>query len=240
MSTKTYFVSDLHLLTRRTLAAKHQHAIEKAASKARRFILGGDIFDFHWSTLNCPGKSVDTAMNWLNDLVSRHSNCEFHFVYGNHDYNQRFMRAMDSYSVGVQNLHTHRYFVRLGSSVYLHGDVADKPRLGHEQLETRRAKYLHDGIQKPWRHTVYDLAIKARLHRVVSKLANPKKTVAHRVAGYLNAIGNGAATGAKHVYFGHTHEPMAGYRYGGMTFHNPGAPLAGVNFRIVEAEDDAD
>jgi UDP-2,3-diacylglucosamine hydrolase len=236
MPAPNYFVSDLHLLARRSQAHRYQSAIQRAAGKARHFILGGDIFDFHWSTLGCPQRSVETAMEWLDDLVAGNPDCEFHFVFGNHDYNRRFIHAMDKYATSTANLQTHRYFLRLGDSVFLHGDIADLPHLCHEKLEGRRAKFLRDHHQSPWRHTLYDVAVQARLHRVISRLANPRQRVATRLLAYLRRIGHGPDTGTQHVYFGHTHEPLSDFSVGGVKFHNPGAPLAGVKFRVVEAE----
>jgi UDP-2,3-diacylglucosamine hydrolase len=231
-----FFVSDLHLLTSRTLATQHEKAIHEAASRARRFILGGDIFDFGWSTIRSPEESVKTAMHWLDKLVVAHPQCEFHFVFGNHDYNRRFIQAVEAYALGVKNFCSHRYFVRMGSSLFLHGDIADHPQMCHEMLESKRAKYLHDDVQAVWRHRAYDVLMTTRIHRVISRIANPHKRTAMRLLAYLNRIGHGPATGLKHVYFGHTHEPLTNYPLGGVTFHNPGAPFAGVKFRIIEAE----
>ena len=42
-------------------------------------------------------------------------------------------------------------------------------------------------------------------------------------------------SGVRHVYFGHIHRRVSGYRYRGLTFHNGGAPMRGQHFRILEA-----
>jgi UDP-2,3-diacylglucosamine hydrolase len=52
---------------------------------------------------------------------------------------------------------------------------------------------------------------------------------------YIDQIGHGPASGVEHVYFGHTHRELNNYRYGGVSFHNGGAPMHGVPFRIVAA-----
>ena len=231
-----FFVSDLHLLTSRSLATQHEKSIHDAASRAKRFILGGDIFDFSWSTIRSPERSVEAAMQWLEKLVTAHRDCEFHFVFGNHDYNRRFIHAVEGYSKQAGNFVSHRYYVRLGHSLFLHGDVADHEQMCHDKLETKRAKYLHDEMHSPWRHRVYDVAVQMHLHRVISRLGNPRRRTLMRLLAYLNRIGHGPDTGLKHVYFGHTHEPMSGIPLGGVSFHNPGAPLRGVKFRIIEAE----
>ena len=40
--------------------------------------------------------------------------------------------------------------------------------------------------------------------------------------------------GTEQVYFGHTHQALAAYQHGNVLFHNPGAPMAGLDFGIVE------
>ena len=52
--------------------------------------------------------------------------CHFHLVLGNHDYHQALIDRLAKLEKQVPNLSWHRYYVRLGSSVFLHGDVADK------------------------------------------------------------------------------------------------------------------
>lgn len=235
MGPKTFFLSDLHLLSRRSQAERHEEAIHASAERAQTFVLGGDIFDFRWSTHASPQQSVDAAIGWLDRLASAHQACQFHFIFGNHDYNRRFISALEEYETSQVNLMSHRYVLRLGSSVFLHGDAADRPNMCHTKLEHHRAQYLGDDMRAPLKHLLYSMAVQARLHRVASKLANPKKRVARRLHSYLQRHGYGPEHGAEHVYFGHTHEPLTSYQYGGLTFHNPGAPMAGVPFRIVEA-----
>src|SRR5256885_311664 len=133
MHGNTYFLSDLHLLSRRSRADLHVPAIHAAAGRANAFILGGDIFDFRWSTLPSADEAVKHAIRWLDDLVASHPRCEFHFIQGYHD----------------------------------------------------------------------------RIH-------------------------HGPASGVQHVYFGHTHDALTNYRYRGVTFHNPGSPMPGLQFRILE------
>jgi UDP-2,3-diacylglucosamine hydrolase len=232
---KNYFVSDLHLFSRRSLAASHERALHAAAAKANTFVLGGDIFDFRWSTYSSPDESVAGAIRWLDALVASHPRCEFHFVQGNHDCNRRFVAALETYSASRLNLKLHPYLLRLGKSVFLHGDVADHPQMCPVRLTRRREHWGRDEKRRgEFRHALYDLAVTARLHRLAGKVAHPKRRAVHRVLGYLSRVGHGAESGVEHVYFGHTHEALDNYRYGGVRFHNPGAPMPGLEFRIVE------
>ena len=92
---RTFFVSDLHLCSRRSQAPRHEAAIHAAAARASTFVLGGDIFDFRWSTLPTADETVRHAIRWLDDLVASHPQCDFHFIQGNHDCNRRFISSPD-------------------------------------------------------------------------------------------------------------------------------------------------
>ena len=166
--------------------------------------------------------------------MASHPRCDFHFVLGNHDCNRRFVGALETYSTTRPNLLAHPYYFRLGNAIFLHGDAADRPRMDAHALHRRRQHWARDEHRGKLRHALYDLAVQAHLHRVVGRVAHPKRRVARRLAGYLTCIGHGPATGLADVYFGHTHDALDHYRYRGLTFHNPGAPIAGLDFRIVE------
>lgn len=231
-----YFVSDLHLFSRRSLAASHEQSVHAAASRAHTFVLGGDIFDFRWSTFHSPDETVRHAIGWLDRLVASHPRCDFHFVQGNHDCNRRFVAALETYCATRPNLALHPYFLRLGKSVFLHGDVADHPQMCPVRLIRRREHWSRDEKRSKFRHTLYDLAIQANLHRVAGRVAHPRRRAVHRILGYLSRVEQGPESGVEHVYFGHTHNALDNYRYRGVTFHNPGAPMPGLEFRIVPVE----
>jgi UDP-2,3-diacylglucosamine pyrophosphatase LpxH len=231
---RTFFVSDLHLCSRRSLAVRHEPAIHAAASRANTFVLGGDIFDFRWSTLPTADDTVKHAIRWLDELVGSHARCDFHFVQGNHDCNRRFIAALESYSATRPNLKVHPYYFRLGKNVFLHGDAADHPAMCQLRLKQRREHWSRDESRSQVRHVLYDLAVTARLHRLAGKVAHPRRRVVHRILGYLSRIQQSLEHGVEHVYFGHTHDALENFSYRGLTFHNPGAPMAGLKFRIVE------
>jgi UDP-2,3-diacylglucosamine pyrophosphatase LpxH len=232
---KSYFVSDLHLFSRRSLAMRHAEALGEAAGKAHTFVLGGDIFDFRWTTLASVEHTIDAAVKWLDKLVSAHPQCEFHFVLGNHDSNERFVARLAQLSAGTPNLSWHPYYVRLGSGLFLHGDAADR-KMTPESLARARSKCLVDKKRGKTANLLYDLAVRARLHKAVMHVAKPRQLVAKRIHAYAQRIGHGPESGLKNVYFGHTHAALSNYRYGGLTFHNPGAPMEGLEFQIVETD----
>ncbi|MBW3599141.1 MAG: metallophosphoesterase [Planctomycetes bacterium] len=235
MSEKHVFVSDLHLFSRRSHAHLLADDLYRAAAGARTFVLGGDIFDFCWTTLPSVSHTVEAALAWLRRLVEPHPECEFHFILGNHDANRRFTRLLPEFTASVPNFAWHPYYVRLGGSLFLHGDVAEGAAMDHERLNQYRARWCREHKHGPVANRVYDAAVAAHLHRAIGTAAHPTRRVVRRLATYAERMGHGLANGLRHVYFGHTHSAMAGYRYGGLAFHNGGAPMRGLRFRIVDA-----
>jgi len=230
-----FFVSDLHMFTRRSMVETFSHQIDAAAAQARIFILGGDIFDFRWTTLRSIDHTIDAAIEWLRSLVDHYPACEFHFIQGNHDANRLFTDRLAEFAITRENLSWHRYYLRLGNSLFLHGDVADR-EMDHDELIRRRTREEIDKKKGRVANFMYDAAISARLHLLTATLANPRKAVARRLVTYLEHIGHGPSTGLRHVYFGHTHTAMSHFQYEGLLFHNGGAPIKGCQFQILEAE----
>jgi UDP-2,3-diacylglucosamine hydrolase len=125
----------------------------------------------------------------------------------------------------------------MGNKLFLHGDVADRAEICPDRLRMRREHWGRDEKRRgEIRHALYDFAVQARLHRLAGKVAHPRRRAVHRILGYLSKVGHSREHGVEHVYFGHTHDALENYRYRGVTFHNPGAPIAGLNFRIIATE----
>lgn len=235
MSTGNYFISDLHMFSRRSQAENHESEILAVAQTAKTIVLGGDMFDFRWSTLPSVEATVGAAIEWLKRLIEPHSTCDFHYVLGNHDYNRKFIDRLAEYAADQPHLSWHRYFVRLGQSVFLHGDVADG-KMTPDMLAATRAGWLEDETRHRFRHWLYDVAINANVHKAASRLVHRADRIADRILHYLEHIGEGPENGVRHVYFGHTHAAMSNFDYGGLKFHNGGAPMKRLEFRIVAAE----
>jgi UDP-2,3-diacylglucosamine pyrophosphatase LpxH len=229
---KCYFVSDLHLFANRSDAHRYLEAIARAASHADAFVLGGDIFDFRWSSIPIR-RAVERAADWLRELADSCQQCQFHLVLGNHDYHQALIDRLAELEKQVSNLRWHRYYVRLGSSVFLHGDVADKT-MDARMLAEARDQWLDHRRRGPFLSALYDVVVMTRLHRSVH-LVYAKRIVVRRILKYLESVGQGAGAGVRNVYFGHTHRHMSNYHYRGLAFHNGGAPIKGLKFRIIEA-----
>ncbi|REJ71722.1 MAG: hypothetical protein DWQ34_15150 [Planctomycetota bacterium] len=228
------FVSDLHLFANRSRGDRHLEAIRRAAEEAQHCILGGDIFDFKWSTLPSERDTVEAALHWLHDLSVRVPECRVEFLLGNHDYHPELIEQLPALAADVPNFEWERFFLRRGNAFFLHGDVADR-KMTAARLERRRHKFRHRK-RSNLHHRAYDLLVHSNVHDVLPRAVYPKRVVARRILSYLRDVGHGPETGVEHVYFGHTHRAVNGYAYGGIQFHNGGAPIGRSRYRILELE----
>jgi UDP-2,3-diacylglucosamine hydrolase len=232
---KGYFLSDLHLFARRSTANSLKPLLGETASRAHTVVLGGDIFDFKWSTFYSFEESVAAAVGWLEELVVSHPHCCFYYLLGNHDAHPKFVVELDRLSFRQPRLQWQPYVLRIMDCVFLHGDIVDcEPN--HTILESRRKVHEFRAPQKRIAHWLYDLAVHARLHRLVMHAAIRPKSVLRKLARYLEEQGLDESHGVRHVYFGHTHRVVDGVRYKGLTFHNGGASIRGLSFRIIETQ----
>lgn len=229
------FVSDLHLFANRSRAEAYLHAIQHAADLADQCILGGDIFDFRWSTMPSTAETVDAAVTWLRDLCQFAQNTNVQFLLGNHDYHAALIERLPELSRDVENFEWHRFYIRTGDTIFLHGDVADR-KMTSDMLERRRERWANHGQKGRYHSRAYDLVVKSRVHLLVPRAVYPRRLVARRIVSYLDHIGHGPGSGVRQVCFGHTHRPLREYRYRGVRFHNCGAPIGTGRFRILEID----
>lgn len=208
--------------------------LHAAISECDLFVFNGDIFDFKWSVYPSETDTIRAALNWLKSILDRHSNCEFHYVLGNHDCLRSFTAALAQFESTQPRLTCHPHYFRLGDVLFLHGDVA-MAKMDAQGLENYRAKWLQHRRQGRLMNMVYDTAFWLNLHRGVQCVAFPRRRSVTRVRYYLDRVGQGPETGVSAVYFGHTHVALCGYLHKGIEYHNGGATLPGVRFRILRA-----
>ncbi|MCA8997012.1 MAG: metallophosphoesterase [Planctomycetaceae bacterium] len=225
------FASDFHLFSRRSTGDSHFEALVRIAKDCDYCVLGGDMFDFRWSVLTSDEATAQAALEWLARITDATDNTVVHFLFGNHDDHPLMHQLLPSLSTKRKDFEFSRFYYRLGNTIFLHGDVADRTMTA-ACLEQQRDSF-HHGSRTPMQHRLYDLAVKAQLHRITPHAVYPKKRVAQRILSYLESIGHGINTGIEHVCFGHTHRPVDHYVLEGVTFHNCGAPIGTSNFRIV-------
>ena len=228
-------VSDLHLFCRRSQADRYLDTIGQSASESDVFVLNGDIFDFRWSNLVSPERSVASAIAWLKDFVDSAPECMFHYVLGNHDHYRPFIEALDTFADARPNFKWNPYFLRLGPALFLHGDVAIR-KMTAGDLERYRDGWLDDPIRGPVANAVFDLAFRIGIHKTVNRMAFPLVPVLERINHYVEDIGHGASCGVETVYFGHTHIALLHHQYNGLVYRNGGAPMPGIDFHVLKAE----
>ncbi len=231
-------VSDLHMFCKRSHWEDHLQDMDAAAASADLFVFNGDTVDFKWTTLSGVEETVEAAIAFLGDMAGRFPECRFHVNLGNHDHVQKFIDALVELARKTENLTWHPYYLRVGNTLFIHGDMATR-KMNQAQLEVYRSSWLHHKKQGRMKNRVYDAAFKAGAHVAVSRLAHPPKRTLKRVHAYIHDIGHGKPEGVENVYFGHTHVAVDGAHYRGVTFHNGGAPMRGMNFTLLTLKVDA-
>ena len=229
-------VSDLHLFSRRSRAEDYLPHMQRAASEADLFVLAGDTFDYKWAHQPCAESFANQAQNWLANLAGPRPSCRFQLLLGNHDHHPSFMERLDHLAAELPNFEWDPWFVRHRDAVFLHGDVASGFSTAERLAKFRERCGNHKHRPGPLRNGIYDAVIAARLHNGFSRLMYPARRVAERITRYLEQIGHCAASGTRDVFFGHTHRPLDAFEHRGMRFHNPGAPIKGTPFRVLEAK----
>jgi UDP-2,3-diacylglucosamine pyrophosphatase LpxH len=222
-------VSDLHLLTNRSSAHRFMPRMHCAASDAELFVLNGDIFDFRWSVFRRLSPSLEYVEDWISALVSRHRNCQFVFITGNHDSLPVYKDLLARMSRRYDNLAWEPDYLRIGKKVFLHGDVRESHT--PETLAAYRARWHKPPHRKRWTHTAYLILTWSRIPRLINELV-PTQRLATAVTKYLQAELGPDFDGVQDVYCGHTHRPVTDYRWGPLRFHNTGATIHGVRSRI--------
>lgn len=225
-------VSDLHLFCRRSEAPRHERRLTEAIAASDIFVFNGDTVDFRWTTLANFEATADAAIDWLRRLANDSPHCAFHVLLGNHDHVDCFIERLTGAAASTPNLEWHPYYARFGDTVFLHGDAANR-RMTAADLAVARRQKPHRNRRGELPNRIWDAAFKAGVHKGVTRALFPRHVVAGRLHHYLDNIGHGAGAGVTDVYFGHTHRALNGFVYNGLRFHNGGAPMPGVDFRIL-------
>lgn len=229
------FASDLHQFSRRSQQHRFEQLLRDAVTKVDRLVLGGDIFDFKWSTLGSHRATIDAAISWLDELAQLNSSCRIDYVLGNHDFDHDLMEGLKELSSSRPGFEWHPYWLQLGECLFLHGDVADR-RMSHEGLQRKRQAWSSHKKPHPLRHDLYEWALHFRLHKVPSLLVHHPRLVARRLVYYLDRHPEIDRNQVRRIYFGHTHVEIDGLEFAGIRFFNGGAPIRNNSFRLVHLD----
>ncbi|MDA0660316.1 MAG: metallophosphoesterase [Planctomycetota bacterium] len=230
MSMQGVFLSDLHLLSRRSVGQRRWNEVRGELRRADWLVLGGDIFDFRWSRHRHLDASLDDAGNWLLDVMVHFPQLKIAYVLGNHDCLPPLRSVLRNLQQDCPRFAWLEYYFRLGDKVFLHGDVLDAGNSPLQLTRYRRRFAGHEKSRGAVANLLYDAAVASRMHCVPPNVLHSPERVTRRLAGYLQLENLTAAHGIQQVYFGHTHMPMRNVLWGHQAYYNAGSGIRHLEF----------
>ena len=216
------FVSDLHLFSPRSVASAAEQAIFTPGDATRCIVLGGDIFDFRWSTQGSHQDTLDATRRWLISLVETTESSPVVYLPGNHDCHPEFLEVLEQIARTHELFSWSPHHLILGDCLFLHGDVLDAG--GIDALPVYRRKFHHESPQSPLAHRCYDAAVEMRIHKMVPRIRHQPQRSCTQLLKIIPQIEE-TSSEIRRVYFGHTHVPIDGLEVNDIQFFNPGASL---------------
>lgn len=218
------FVSDLHLFCPRSAADEVQKRLAQYQSASECIVLGGDIFDFRWSTHESHDASLEAALNWLKKLIATTGQSRIIFLPGNHDCVPEFLQELDNLTIYEPRFEWHNHHFQINDSLFLHGDILDAgPSLDH--LAEYRRKFHHYEPKSKISQSAYDVAVAMRIHKIVPNLIRKPSRTCRGLLDTLRKMNLADNDDVKKIYFGHTHVAIDGLDVDGIQFFNPGGSL---------------
>ncbi len=250
------FISDLHLLSSRCNYRDHEYVIRNAIEAADVCVWGGDLFDFCWSCEGDGPKSRRLAIEWLDRWKREFPMKTFVYLTGNHDAQPEFQDALAQWagnthqissdqsprpelSIQPAAVHVGLDAVRIGDCLMVHGDVIERGGMDGG-LAAYRSRWQHErtGADRPpaIRNSVYNAAVKARLHLATAGVAHRRKDVCLRLLRWTRSQPDWVSDGVRRIVFGHTHRRLRGVHIAGYEFYNGGATVKHVPFAPIVLE----
>ena len=226
-----FVVSDLHIFARSSLYERYLPLLEGAASSHRAVVLNGDTFDFKRSRFPSNEETCREASSWLSGLCLRHPETSFHYLLGNHDCIRPFVDSLRMLEKRCANLRVSEDTLKIGSSLFIHGDVCDLPK-GQNDLSTLRQRY--ETVQRSTLSIVFAQLVTHSRANAVEYLRHSKSALADRLLEYLQEVHPAELSSTERIYFGHTHVPFSGFHHKGISFFNTGSAVRGL--RLVPLE----
>lgn len=178
------FVSDLHLLSPRSMAPKWMSSIEAACRDSQLIVLGGDIFDFRWATLGGHLATLRAGRCWLNELLKQNPQARVVYILGNHDSHPDMQDLLDDLATKSGRLEWYPESYRLGDCLFCHGDILDAG--GRAGLADYRRKFHDERPPSRAAHHAYEVAVAMRLHRTIPSLFHRPRATCTRLCELLN------------------------------------------------------
>ncbi|MCB0353837.1 MAG: metallophosphoesterase [Bdellovibrionales bacterium] len=228
-------ISDLHYFSTRSNAEKRLDEVHEAIQNADICVLNGDIFDFRWTRLPSIHDTILAAVEWLQELMRRNPACTYHYVLGNHDSLPAFVDHFPKIVQEFENFSWQSRELRIGTNLFLHGDIIHSGMDNLESLDLYRKRFDHDDLQHGALHHLYSGLVLFRLHKVAYVLNRPNRAC-EKVLSYYRTHSPELLEGVTDIFFGHTHAPFSNYRHQGILFHNTGSMIRGLRHAILVFE----
>lgn len=226
------FISDLHLFSSRSNAEQHRQLIAASIEASDLCVWGGDLFDFRWSRLGNEGKSVDQAIQWLEDWYRQFPTKQFVYLDGNHDAHLVFSRQLAQWSSERERFRCGLDCLRVGQTLMLHGDVIEG-RGCPDRFSRYRQKWQEKPVAGAYANRIYDAAVAARAHRAAAAATHRHRNTCLRLLHWMHTQPSDATAGVQQIVFGHTHRRIDALRVDGIQFFNGGAAIQHVPFKPV-------
>jgi len=218
------FISDLHLFCPRSVSAETHEELSQFQDASQCIVLGGDIFDFRWSTHASHDASLAAAREWLEELLAVTGESQIVFLPGNHDCVPEFLEDLESLAASQPRFSWHDHHVQINDCLFLHGDILDAgPSLDH--LAEYRSKFHHSEPKSQLSQRSYDVAVAMRIHKLIPSLIRLPRRTCKELLGTLRKMELADSSSVQRVFFGHTHVAINGIEVDGVTFFNPGGSL---------------
>lgn len=229
---KGVFVSDLHVFSGRSKGESLPSQLQKTYPESNLLVLGGDIFDFKWSSLGEP-ETLLAAEKWLCTLLDQWRG-DVVFLAGNHDCLPKFFGVLGQISRRCERFTWHTHHLHRGDALFLHGDVLDAGR-DFARLDSYRGKFHKTSNQSTFSRRAYGAIVAMRIHRMAPKVRHRELQTCQKLLWLLPQLVK-APNKVRRVFFGHTHVPVAGRELNGVKFYNPGAAIRHIKFEPIEFE----
>lgn len=228
-------VSDLHLFRYRSRGEAVARQARERAGSGDFLVLNGDIFDFRWADRPdlpdvCAAEAA--AVAWLAQFCAAVAPTLVLYVLGNHDGHAEFRHRLARDAAGIPNLRWFQAFVRVGSALFLHGDLP--------LTFPRRTPLERPPGRRPWRRgkamRLWNMGIVYPFFGVLAPLVFPAAHASRRVFQVLRRHAPGVLPRVRDLCFGHIHHPFTDLTVGPRRVHNSGAPLPGFRWKMVRVE----
>ena len=224
------FISDLHLLSTRSVGARLWQDFRGEFLRCNLLVLGGDIFDFRWSRHEELSHSLSEVSNWLEDLLEHYPHLRVAYVLGNHDCLLASQSEFHHFSNTVTKFTWQEHQFGIGDQLFLHGDILDAGD-NMTQLSLYRQRFVDDRRSRGrLANRLYDAVIATRLHRIPSQILHPPWLVARKLSRFLEGNESPLVNSAKQIYIGHTHLPFQAESFQQRTFFNAGSGIRHLEF----------